>query len=317
MEERSTGKDTTTGHWELMGLHVNVPFQTYPEGFPDLLMQTFKDRIGRDVLGNIPASGTEILDEFGSTHMETGNVIVYTSADSVFQIAAHEDIVPLEELYRICEVARELTLEDPYVVGRVIARPFIGKPGAWERTSSRRDYSVKPFGPTVMNALTDSGYDCIGIGKIADIYADEGITQSIKTRSNMDGVDKLIHTMDKDFTGLCFTNLVDFDAKYGHRRDPVGYGEALQQFDARLPEITNKLRDADLLIITADHGNDPTQPGTDHTREYVPLIVYHNGLQCGNSLGIRDTFADVGATIADNFGAKMPLHGKSFLHALK
>ncbi|NQX69042.1 phosphopentomutase [Paenibacillus alba] len=317
MNEISIGKDTTTGHWELMGLKVEVPFQTYPQGFPAPLIHTFEQRIGRKVIGNIPASGTEILDEYGKLHLETGSVIVYTSADSVLQIAAHEDIVPLEELYRICEAARELTLVDEYFVGRVIARPFTGQPGAWERTSNRRDYSVKPLGPTVLNALNESDFDVIGIGKISDIYADEGITKSIKTKSNMDGVDKLLQTLDAEFSGLCFTNLVDFDALYGHRRDPKGYGQALEQFDAKLPEIYQKLRETDLLILTADHGNDPIHHGTDHTREYVPLLVFHHGLRESRSLGIRNSFADVGATVADNFKVPMPLYGTSFLSNLK
>ncbi|WP_261807904.1 phosphopentomutase [Paenibacillus sp. N3.4] len=317
MNEISVGKDTTTGHWELMGLKVEVPFQTYPEGFPTPLIQAFEQRIGRKVIGNKPASGTEILDEYGRLHLETGGVIVYTSADSVLQIAAHENVIPLEELYHICEIARELTLVDEYFVGRIIARPFLGDPGSWERTSNRRDYSVKPLGPTVMNALHESDFSVIGIGKISDIYAEEGITQSIKTKSNMDGVDKLLQTLDTDFKGLCFTNLVDFDAKYGHRRDPQGYGEALEQFDARLPEIYEKLRETDLLILTADHGNDPTHHGTDHTREYVPLLVFHHGITESRSLGIRDSFADVGATIADNFKVSMPLHGASFLSITK
>ncbi|NOU99816.1 phosphopentomutase [Paenibacillus planticolens] len=317
MNEISIGKDTTTGHWELMGLKVEVPFQTYPQGFPAPLIQAFEQRIGRKVIGNIPASGTEILDEYGKLHVETGDVIVYTSADSVLQIAAHEDIVPLDELYRICEIARELTLVDEYFVGRVIARPFTGEPGAWVRTSNRRDYSVKPLGPTVLNALNESDFDVIGIGKISDIYAEEGITQSIKSKSNMDGVDKLLQTLDAEFNGLCFTNLVDFDALYGHRRDPKGYGQALEQFDVRLPEIYQKLRETDLLILTADHGNDPTHHGTDHTREYVPLLVYHHGLSESRSLGIRNSFADVGATIADNFKVTMPLYGTSFLSIMK
>ncbi|MCD1260442.1 phosphopentomutase [Paenibacillus athensensis] len=316
MNELSVGKDTTTGHWELMGLQVETPFQTYPDGFPDALMQELSARIGRGILGNKPASGTDILDEFGGLHMTSGDVIVYTSADSVLQVAAHEDIVPLEELYRICRIARELTLTEPNFVGRVIARPFVGRPGAWERTAGRKDYSVKPHGPTVMNALADAGHACIAIGKISDIYDGEGVTLSHTTKSNMDGVDRLLQTMDTDFTGLCFTNLVDFDAKYGHRRDPQGYAAALRDFDARLPAILDKLRSGDLLILTADHGNDPTHPGTDHTREYVPVLVFRRGLAAGRSLGVRDTFADVGATIADNFRVRLPQIGTSFLQQL-
>lgn len=235
MQEISMGKDTTTGHWEIMGLHVSTPFNTYPNGFPAELIREFEERIGRKVLGNKVASGTDILDELGEEMMKTGNVIVYTSADSVFQIAAHEDVIPLEELYRICEIARELTLRDEYAVTRVIARPFVGEPGNFTRTPNRHDYSVKPFAPTVMNRLQEAGLDSIAIGKISDIYAEEGITKSIRTKDNMDGVDQLLQTMKEAFTGLSFVNLVDFDAKYGHRRDPQGYGQALMEFDARHP----------------------------------------------------------------------------------
>jgi len=316
MKEVSIGKDTTTGHWEIMGLQVSTPFRTYPDGFPAGLISEFEQRIGRKVLGNKVASGTEILEELGEEHMRTGSVIVYTSADSVFQVAAHEEVVPLEELYRICEIARELTLRDEYAVTRVIARPFVGKPGAFVRTANRHDYSVKPFAPTVMNRLQDAGLESIAIGKISDIYAEEGVTRSIRTTDNMDGVDQLLETMRKDFSGLSFVNLVDFDAKFGHRRDPEGYGRALMEFDARVPEILNALRDGDLLIITADHGNDPVHHGTDHTREYVPLLVTHTGVHAGSSLGVRETFADVGATIADNFGVPLPEIGESFLGKL-
>jgi len=316
MKEVSIGKDTTTGHWEIMGLQVAAPFNTYPDGFPAALIEEFEQRIGRKVLGNKVASGTEILDELGEEHMRTGSVIVYTSADSVFQVAAHEEVVPLEELYRICEVARELTLRDEYAVTRVIARPFEGKPGSFARTANRHDYSVKPFAPTVMNRLQDAGFASIAIGKISDIYADEGVTRAIRTKDNMDGVDQLLKTMGEDFTGLSFVNLVDFDAKYGHRRDPEGYGKALMEFDARIPELVAALGERDLLIITADHGNDPTHHGTDHTREYVPLLVLHKGIDAGQPLGVRDSFADIGATIADNFGVEMPTIGKSFLEKL-
>lgn len=316
MKEISVGKDTTTGHWEIMGLHVATPFRTYPNGFPAELIREFEQRIGRRVLGNKVASGTEIIEELGEEHEKTGGVIVYTSADSVFQVAAHEEVIPLEELYRICEIARELTLRDEFAVTRVIARPFTGKKGNYVRTPNRHDYSVKPFAPTVMNHLQEKGLASIGIGKISDIYAEEGITKSIRTTDNMDGVDKLLQTMGESFTGLSFVNLVDFDAKYGHRRDPEGYGRALMEFDARIPELLAALRDDDLLIITADHGNDPVHHGTDHTREYVPLLVYHKGIGEGTSLGVRETFADVGATIADNFGVTLPTIGKSFLSQL-
>ncbi|WP_010530874.1 phosphopentomutase [Lentibacillus jeotgali] len=314
MQEASNGKDTMTGHWEIMGLNIQQPFRTFPDGFPDELVADLEAKTGRKVIGNKPASGTAIIEELGQEHMETGALIVYTSADSVLQIAAHEDVVPLDELYNICKIARELTLDEKYMVGRVIARPFTGKPGAFQRTANRHDYALKPFGRTVMNELEDADYDVIALGKISDIYDDEGVTKAIRTADNEDGMTKLVDSMSKDFTGLNFLNLVDFDAKYGHRRDPEGYGKALEAFDARLPEVMNRLNDDDLLIITADHGNDPIHHGTDHTREYVPLLVYHTSMDQGNVLALRETFADIGATIANNFNIKMPEHGKSFLN---
>ncbi|MGZ0086222.1 phosphopentomutase [Caldibacillus thermoamylovorans] len=316
MKEASAGKDTMTGHWELMGLRIDKPFRVFPNGFPDELIAELERRTGRKVIGNKPASGTAIIEELGEEHMKTGALIVYTSADSVLQIAAHEQVVPLEELYRVCEIARELTRDEPYMVGRVIARPFIGAPGRFERTANRHDYALKPFGRTVMNELKDAGYDVIAIGKIADIYDNEGVTQSLRTASNMDGMDKLVDTLGIDFTGLSFVNLVDFDAKYGHRRDPKGYGDALEEFDARLNDVLPRLKEDDLLIITADHGNDPVHHGTDHTREYVPLLVYSPRFQGGKRLPIRETFADVGATIAANFHVAMPPYGTSFLSEL-
>ncbi len=316
MQEASKGKDTMTGHWEIMGLNVQTPFQTFPNGFPQELIDEIEKRTGRKVIGNKPASGTAIIEELGKEHMETGALIVYTSADPVLQIAAHEEIVPLEELYKICEICRELTLDDRYKVGRVIARPFVGEPGNFTRTANRHDYALKPFGRTVMNELKDSGFDVIALGKISDIYAGEGVTEAIRTKNNMDGMDKLVDSLKKDFHGLSFLNLVDFDAVYGHRRNPEGYGKALEEFDARLPEVLDLLQDDDLLIITADHGNDPVHHGTDHTREYVPLLVYSKRMDKGVSLGIRETFADVGATIADNFKVKMPEYGTSFLDEL-
>ena len=317
MQEASVGKDTMTGHWEIMGLNIDTPFKVYPNGFPQELIAELEQRIGRKVIGNKPASGTAVIDEFGQEHMETGAIIVYTSADPVLQIAAHEGIIPIEEQYRICEIARELTLEPEYLVGRVIARPFIGEPGNFTRTTNRHDYALKPFNRTVMNELVSADYDVMAIGKIADIFNGEGITESVRTVSNMDGVDKLLDVMKKDFKGLSFTNLVDFDALFGHRRDPLGYGNALQEFDVRLPEILESLRDNDLLIITADHGNDPTYPGTDHTREYVPLVVYSPSLKTGEEMPLNETFSDIGATIAENFEVKMPEFGKSFLRLLK
>lgn len=317
MEEASNGKDTMTGHWEIMGLNIQTPFQVFPDGFPDELISELESRTGRKVIGNKPASGTEILVELGEEHMKTGALIVYTSADSVLQIAAHEEIVPIEELYDICKIARELTLDEKYMVGRVIARPFTGEPGDFKRTSNRHDYALKPFGRTVMNELKDSGLDVLAIGKISDIYDGEGVTESLRTVSNMDGMDKLLQTLDQDFTGLSFLNLVDFDALFGHRRDPEGYGHALEEYDARLPEVFEKLKEDDLLIITADHGNDPVHYGTDHTREYVPLLVYSKGMNEGKELPVRKTFADIGATVAENFNVKMPEHGTSFLKELK
>ncbi|WP_090080729.1 phosphopentomutase [Lentibacillus persicus] len=314
MQEASNGKDTMTGHWEIMGLNIQQPFRTFPDGFPDELIKELEAKTGRKVIGNKPASGTEIIEELGQEHMDTGALIVYTSADSVLQIAAHEEIVPLDEMYKICEIARELTLDEKYMVGRVIARPFVGEAGAFQRTANRHDYALKPFGHTVMNELEDNGYDVIALGKISDIYDNEGVTESIRTTDNEDGMTKLVDSMAKDFNGLNFLNLVDFDAKYGHRRDPEGYGKALEAFDARLPEVFNRLKEDDLLIITADHGNDPVHHGTDHTREYVPLLVYHTNMDSGSDLPLRETFADIGATVADNFNIKMPEHGKSFLN---
>ncbi|KAA0966179.1 phosphopentomutase [Sporosarcina sp. ANT_H38] len=316
MQEASVGKDTMTGHWEIMGLNIDKPFKVYPNGFPQDLIAELERRIGRKVIGNKPASGTAIIDEFGQQHMETGAIIVYTSADPVLQIAAHEGIIPIEEQYRICEIARELTLEPEFLVGRIIARPFVGEPGNFTRTTNRHDYALKPFNRTVMNELVSADYNVMAIGKIADIFNGEGITETVRTVSNMDGVDKLLDVMKKDFVGLSFTNLVDFDALFGHRRDPIGYGNALQEFDARLPEIFELLRDDDLLILTADHGNDPTYPGTDHTREYVPLLVYSPSFKTGGEMPMNETFSDIGATIAENFNVKMPEFGKSFLNLL-
>lgn len=315
MTEVSVGKDTMTGHWELMGLRVEIPFQTYPNGFPAALIRQFEEATGRGVLGNKPASGTDIIAELGKEQMRTGSWIVYTSADSVFQLAAHEDVIPLEELYRACRIARSLTL-DEYAVGRVIARPYGGRPGAFQRTPNRHDYAVKPPAPTVMNRLQEAGLDCIAIGKINDIYSGEGVTAAVSTKSNAHGIEQTIEALKSPFRGLSFTNLVDFDSLYGHRRDPEGYARALMEFDARLPDIMARLGDNDLLVLTADHGNDPIHAGTDHTREYVPLLVWSPRLNAPGSLGVLDTFADVGATVADNFGLPAPGHGSSFLSRL-
>lgn len=317
MEEASAGKDTMTGHWEIAGLRIDQPFQTFPEGFPASLIEEIEARTGRKVIGNKPASGTAIIDELGPEHMATGAIIVYTSADSVLQIAAHEKIVPLEELYNICEICRELTLKEEYLVGRVIARPFVGEIGSFTRTSNRHDYALKPFGKTVLDNLKENDLDVISLGKIADIFDGEGITKAIRTVDNDDGMVKLVASIKEDFHGLCFLNLVDFDAQYGHRRDPEGYAQALETFDQQLKDVLPLLQDDDLLILTADHGNDPTHHGTDHTREYVPILMYHNQIDIGKALPIRNTFSDVAATIAENFSVKAPAYGKSFLNEIK
>ncbi|WP_430534869.1 phosphopentomutase [Listeria rocourtiae] len=319
MQETSAGKDTMTGHWEIMGLYIDTPFRVFPDGFPDELIKKIEDFSGRKVIGNKPASGTEIMEELGEEQLATGALIVYTSADSVLQIAANEELIPLEELYRICEYCREITRDEPYMLGRIIARPFVGKTAkTFERTANRHDYALKPFDKTVMDHLKDGGLDSIAIGKISDIFDDEGVTRSIRTKSNMDGMDKFIDLLSEDFHGMSFLNLVDFDALFGHRRDPIGYGDALEAFDARLPEVFANMKEDDLLLITADHGNDPTYRGTDHTREYVPLLAYSKQFKDGGKeLDLRKTFADLGATVADNFKVKMPEYGESFLNDLK
>lgn len=310
--EVSQGKDTTTGHWEMTGILVETPFKTFENGFPKEIIDEFEKRTGRKVVANKPASGTAILDEYGEHQMKTGDVIVYTSADSVFQIAAHEEIIPLEELYKMCKIAREIMMGDN-AVARIIARPYIGTgKGKFERTSNRRDYSLNPFEPTVLDNIKESGLDVIAVGKIEDIFNGQGITEAIHTKDNMDGVDQTINYIKKDNNGLIFTNLVDFDSKYGHRRDTLGYKKALEEFDARIPEIIESLNDDDILIINADHGNDPTYKGTDHTREYIPVLVYGKSLKSSVNLGIRNGFADIGATVADILNVKMPKNGTSF-----
>lgn len=310
--EVSQGKDTTTGHWEMTGVLVETPFKTFENGFPKDIIDEFEKRTGRKVVGNKPSSGTTILDEYGEHQMETGDVIVYTSADSVFQIAAHEEIIPLDELYKMCKIAREIMMGDN-AVARIIARPYIGKKkGEFSRTSNRRDYSLNPFEPTVLDNIKQSGLDVIGVGKIEDIFNGQGITEAIHTKDNMDGVDETINYIKKDNNGLIFTNLVDFDSKYGHRRDTKGYKEALEEFDARIPEIIEAMKDNDVLIINADHGNDPTYKGTDHTREYIPLLVYGKNIKQGVNLGIRNSFADIGATVTDILNVEMPKNGISF-----
>lgn len=315
LEEVSVGKDTMTGHWELSGLRIDTPFRVFPEGFPDDLIEQIETYTGRNVVANRPASGTQIIDEWGEHQMETGDLIVYTSADPVLQIAAHEEIIPLDELYDICEYVRKITEDDPYMIGRIIARPYVGVPGDFTRTSNRHDYALDPFGETMLDYLKNADFDVLSVGKIIDIFNEKGITDSVRAESNMDGVDKLIQTMQKDFKGLSFTNLVDFDALFGHRRNPEGYRDALEEFDARLPEIMENLAEDDLLIITADHGNDPTFPGTDHTREYVPLLVYSNKLKQTGELK-QGYFADIAATILENFDLEPMENGQSFLNQL-
>ncbi|MDD4237810.1 MAG: phosphopentomutase [Desulfotomaculaceae bacterium] len=310
MAELSPGKDTTTGHWELSGLILERPFPVFPDGFPPELIRAYEERIGRKVLGNKVASGTVIIEELGELHMATGLPIVYTSADSVFQVAAHEEIIPLEELYQICRIAREL-LTGKHAVGRVIARPFTGRPGSFKRTTNRHDFSVKPPGQTVLNLLQDNGIPVIAVGKIRDIFDGEGISEFTPTRDNTEGLDQTKIMLNSVSGGLIFANLVDFDMLYGHRNNPRGYADALEELDLRLPELLNLLREQDVLIITADHGCDPTTQSTDHSREYVPLLVYGKQLRGGQDLGVRQTFADVAATIADSFGLKFP-SGTSF-----
>lgn len=314
MAEASNGKDTMTGHWELAGLNITEPFKTYPSGFPDALIEKIEVHTGRKVVGNKPASGTEIIKEYGEHQLASGDLIIYTSNDPVLQIAAHEEVIPLEELYNICEYIRELTMDPEFIVGRVIARPFIGKNKEdFERTPNRKDYALSPPEPTVLDVLKNDGFDVIGIGKINDIFNSEGITDYVTTKSNDDGVNKLLEAMQSDFNGLLFLNLVDFDALYGHRRDPKGYSLALHAFDKRLPEIIEQLRDEDLLVITADHGNDPTFKGTDHTREYVPLLMATSREVSYRALTDSHTFSDVAATIAENFKLDYETQGISKL----
>ena len=308
LREASNGKDTMTGHWEMMGLHITTPFKTFTEtGFPQELIEELSRRTGRVIIGNKSASGTAILDELGEEEIATGHMIVYTSADSVLQICGNEETFGLEELYRCCEIARELTMRDEWKVGRVIARPYVGrKKGEFRRTSNRHDYALKPYGATALNALKEAGYDVISVGKIADIFDSEGITESNKSKSSVHGMEQTIELAGRDFTGLCFVNLVDFDAQWGHRRNVQGYAEELERFDVKLGQLLPLLRDDDLLILTADHGNDPTFRGTDHTREDVPFLAYSPSMHGHGALSDCDTFAVIGATIADNFGVAMP-----------
>lgn len=321
MNEASNGKDTMTGHWEMMGIRTDKPFITFTEhGFPKELIDELEKRCGRKIIGNKAASGTEILEELGEQEVNEGKLIVYTSADSVLQICGNEETMGLETLYHYCEIARELTMRDEWRVGRVIARPYVGKKrGEFKRTSNRHDYALKPTGPTALNALKDAGYDVISVGKINDIFVGEGITESNHSDSSVHGMQQTIDIAKRDFKGLCFTNLVDFDALWGHRRNPVGYGEEIEKFDKKLGELLPLLREDDLLILTADHGNDPTYKGTDHTREQVPFIAYSPSDTKSGKLDTSDTFAVIGATIADNFGVKMPegTIGTSILDQIK
>ena len=314
---QSCGKDTLTGHLEMMGVLTTKPLKTFTEtGFPKELIQELEEKTGRKVIGNISASGTEIIEKLGQEHMETGAIIVYTSADSVLQIAAHEDIVPLNELYKICEIARNITLKDEWKVGRIIARPFIGQPGNFTRTANRHDYALDPPSKTTLDVLKENNFDVLAIGKISDIFNNCGITKSVKTKDNLDGIIKIEEAMKEDFTGLCFANLNDFDSKYGHRRNPSGYMNALLEVDNNIDNIKNNLNDDDLLIITADHGNDPTYQGSDHTRENTPVLIYNKNFKNPTRLPNLETFADLGATITDNFNLSSFL-GTSFLESLK
>ena len=308
LSEKSCGKDTMTGHWEMMGLYITKPFQTFTDtGFPEELIRELEKKTGRKIIGNKSASGTEILDELAEEEINQGHLIVYTSADSVLQICGNEETMGLDTLYHYCEIARELTMKDEWKVGRVIARRYVGKKkGEFKRTANRHDYALKPYGKTALDALKSAGYDVISVGKIFDIFDGEGLTESNKSKSSVHGMEQTIEIAKRDFTGLCFTNLVDFDALWGHRRNPVGYGEEIQRFDEKLGELLPLLKEDDLLILTADHGNDPTYTGTDHTREMVPFLAYSPSMKEGGEISPEDTFAVIGATIADNFEVEMP-----------
>lgn len=318
MQEISVGKDSMDGHWEMMELPVKQPLNHFPNGFPEDLLQKISEFSGRKIVGNRPESGTKIIQELGEHQMATGDLIIYTSGDSVLQIAAHEDVIPVKELYRICEYARSLVNGPEYVMGRVIARPYVGPDkDHFTRTANRHDFSLSPTGPTVLDHLQKSGLHTVGVGKINDIFSGQGIAEGYHNESNMDGMDHVDHVMQEDFTGFCFVNLVDFDAMYGHRRNPEGYGQALMELDQRLGQVVANMRDDDLLMITADHGNDPCYKGSDHTREYVPLLAYSPSMQGSGQLPTRQTFADFGATILDNFGVAGNGVGTSFLSDLQ
>lgn len=319
LREVSNGKDTMTGHWEMMGLKVEKPFKTFTDtGFPEEFIHLFEEKTGRKCVGNYAESGTVILDKYGEHQIATGDWIVYTSADSVFQIAANEDVIPLEELYKACEIARELLMRDEWKVGRVIARPYVGThKGAFKRTANRHDYALEPFGDTVLDTLKAGGFDVVGVGKIPDIFVNKGITKGIHTVSNEDGMNKTIELAKGSHHGLVFVNLVDFDAVYGHRRNAIGYGDAIEAFDRQLQDLMAAINEDDLIMITADHGNDPTWKGTDHTREHVPLIMYSKTLKRPKNLGLLESYAVIGATIADNFNVKNPGIGYSLLKELE
>ena len=310
--EASNGKDTVTGHWEMVGVKSEIPLPTYPNGFPPEIIKEFEEKTGRKVIGNKPASGTEILDELGEEQLKTGSLIVYTSADSVFQIAAHEDIIPIEELYKYCEIAREMLTGDN-AVARVIARPYLGEPGNFIRTSNRKDYALLPPHATALDKLQEAGVKVMAVGKIEDIFSGKGIYSAVHTKDNMDGVDKTLDYMKTEKEGLIFTNLVDFDMKWGHRNDPKSYGKGLEDFDVRLKEIMQNMESDDILFITADHGCDPTYPGTDHTREYVPFLAYGEPLKKGYNLGTKVGFFNMGQTICDIFNSETIINGDSFL----
>ena len=311
LAERSKGKDTTTGHWEIAGLVSEKPMPTFPDGFPKEFIDAYSERTGRKILCNKPYSGTDVIRDYGKEHEETGALIVYTSADSVFQIAAHESVVPVEQLYEYCRIAREM-LQGDLGVGRVIARPFEGE-WPYKRTSRRHDFSLVPPKDTMLDVLSGNGFDVLSVGKIIDIFAEKGITEYVRTANNEEGIERTLENLDKDFNGLSFTNLVDFDMVYGHRNDAPGYATALSYFDSRLPEMLDKLRDDDILMITADHGCDPVTPSTDHSREYIPLVIYGKNLKKGVNLGTRSSFSDIGATILDYFGLPVEIDGTSFL----
>lgn len=314
--ELSIGKDTVTGHWEMSGVILEKPLNTYPEGFSKEIMDAFEEKIGRKTLGNEVASGTEIIERLGEEHVKTGFPIIYTSADSVFQIAAHEEVIPLEELYRYCEIAREMLVGD-WQVGRVIARPFIGDVDAFQRTSNRKDYALDPFNKTILEYVKEAGQNVMCVGKISDVFNNIGVTHTIHTSHNMEGVDETLRFMDQKLPGLLWTNLVDFDSKFGHRNDWQGYYNALKDFDNRLPELLEKMEEEDILILTADHGCDPTTPSTDHSREYIPILVVGKSIKAGSTLGVRKSFSDIGKTVLDYLGVENELHGESFLEEIQ